>query len=133
MYKTFVTTSDQITQMAYSSWPDHGVPEHSDEFVGFLEEVRHHREGSIHPTLVHCSAGIGRTGVLILMETAMCLIEANEVRVRSQLCSQIMDISLILTDRHARTCICPYIYYLILGRYELSDISFFSLLSNGQW
>lgn len=24
------------------------------------------------------SAGIGRTGVLILMETAMCLIEANE-------------------------------------------------------
>ena len=68
----------QITQMAYSSWPDHGVPEHSDEFVGFVEEVRHHREGSIHPTLVHCSAGIGRTGVLILMETAMCLIEANE-------------------------------------------------------
>ena len=25
-----------------------------------------------------CSAGIGRTGVLIMMETAMCLIEANE-------------------------------------------------------
>ena len=24
------------------------------------------------------SAGIGRTGVLILMETAMCLVEANE-------------------------------------------------------
>ena len=70
----------QITQMAYSSWPDHGVPEHSDEFVGFVEEVRQHREGGIHPTLVHCSAGIGRTGVLILMETAMCLIEANEVR-----------------------------------------------------
>ena len=70
----------QITQMAYSSWPDHGVPEHSDEFVGFVEEVRQHREGGIHPTLVHCSAGIGRTGVLILMETAMCLVEANEGR-----------------------------------------------------
>ena len=68
----------QITQMAYSSWPDHGVPEHSEEFVGFVEEVRQHREGGLHPTLVHCSAGIGRTGVLILMETAMCLIEANE-------------------------------------------------------
>jgi len=25
-----------------------------------------------------CSAGIGRTGVLIAMETAMCLIEANQ-------------------------------------------------------
>lgn len=30
------------------------------------------------PTIVHCSAGIGRTGVLITMETAMCLIEANQ-------------------------------------------------------
>ncbi len=28
--------------------------------------------------LIISSAGIGRTGVLILMETAMCLIEANE-------------------------------------------------------
>lgn len=29
------------------------------------------------PVVVHCSAGIGRTGVLVTMETAMCLIERN--------------------------------------------------------
>ena len=28
--------------------------------------------------LFHSSAGIGRTGVLILMETALCLIETNQ-------------------------------------------------------
>ncbi len=36
------------------------------------------RQASIYPTVVHCSAGIGRTGVLILMETALYMIEANQ-------------------------------------------------------
>lgn len=64
--------------MQYVAWPDHGVPESSRQFIEFVQEVRQHRLGTVEPILVHCSAGIGRTGVLILMETAMCLIEANE-------------------------------------------------------
>ena len=68
----------QVTQMAYLSWPDHGVPESSQEFVEFVEAVRANRQGSLYPTVVHCSAGIGRTGVVILMETALYLIEANQ-------------------------------------------------------
>ena len=77
----FVDDDDEVrhvTQMAYLSWPDHGVPENPDEFIQFVETVRLHRQGSIYPTIVHCSAGIGRTGVLILMETALYLIEANQ-------------------------------------------------------
>ena len=50
----------QVTQMAYLSWPDHGVPESSEEFVEFVEAVRSHRKGSMEPTIVHCSAGIGK-------------------------------------------------------------------------
>lgn len=83
--------------MQYTTWPDHGVPVNPRDFVKFVGEVRRARNGSIDPIIVHCSAvryirrcggedfitflffkGIGRTGVLIMMETAMCMIEANE-------------------------------------------------------
>ena len=69
-----------VTQMQYLSWPDHGTPSDTVEFVDFVSSVRETREAAatVAPTVVHCSAGIGRTGVLILMETAACLIEANQ-------------------------------------------------------
>jgi len=69
-----------VTQMQYLSWPDHGTPSDTTEFVRFVSRVREVREeaATMAPTIVHCSAGIGRTGVLILMETAECLIEANQ-------------------------------------------------------
>ena len=64
--------------MQYCAWPDHGVPSDWHQFVTFTERVRAARCGSVEPAVVHCSAGIGRTGVLVLMETALCLIEANQ-------------------------------------------------------
>ncbi|GBL88180.1 Tyrosine-protein phosphatase 1 [Araneus ventricosus] len=67
-----------ITHMQYTAWPDHGVPDDASDFLDFVMQVRQNRVGMVESAIVHCSAGIGRTGVLILMETAMCLIEANE-------------------------------------------------------
>ena len=64
--------------MQYIAWPDHGVPDDASDFLEFIIRVRQHRVGMGEPSVIHCSAGIGRTGVLILMETAMCLVEANE-------------------------------------------------------
>lgn len=64
--------------MQYVAWPDHGVPDSPGLFLSFTERVREARQESSVPIVVHCSAGIGRTGVLVLMETAMCLIEAGE-------------------------------------------------------
>lgn len=84
VFREFVLQNTQtgdkrdITQMQYLAWPDHGVPDDVNRFLQFTKRVRQERSGMVEPTIVHCSAGIGRTGVLILMETAMCLIEANE-------------------------------------------------------
>uniref|UniRef100_A0A673LZ33 protein-tyrosine-phosphatase n=1 Tax=Sinocyclocheilus rhinocerous TaxID=307959 RepID=A0A673LZ33_9TELE len=68
----------QICQMQYLAWPDHGVPEDSSDFLNFVSQVRSKRADASEPVVVHCSAGIGRTGVLITMETAMCLIENGQ-------------------------------------------------------
>lgn len=66
-----------VTQLQYVAWPDHGVPDDSSHFLGFVRDVRTRRDHA-QPVVVHCSAGIGRTGVLITMETALCLMECNE-------------------------------------------------------
>ncbi|CAN2390003.1 regulation of membrane depolarization during action potential [Pristimantis euphronides] len=66
-----------VAHLQYVAWPDHGVPDESSDFLEFVTCVRQKREEK-QPILVHCSAGIGRTGVLITMETAMCLIELNQ-------------------------------------------------------
>nr|XP_036856943.1 tyrosine-protein phosphatase non-receptor type 4 isoform X1 [Manis javanica] len=70
--------SRQLTQIQYIAWPDHGVPDDSSDFLDFVCHIRNKRAGREEPIVVHCSAGIGRTGVLITMETAMCLIECNQ-------------------------------------------------------
>ncbi|XP_071493680.1 tyrosine-protein phosphatase non-receptor type 4-like isoform X6 [Diadema antillarum] len=83
-YRDFIIANTEtkeervVLQMQYVAWPDHGVPDDSSDFLDFVLRVRQCRVGMEVPTVVHCSAGIGRTGVLVTMETAMCLIEANE-------------------------------------------------------
>ncbi|XP_059497102.1 tyrosine-protein phosphatase non-receptor type 3-like [Stegostoma tigrinum] len=68
-----------VSHLQYVAWPDHGVPDDSMDFFDFVTYVRQKRIGrNNEPVIVHCSAGIGRTGVLIAMETAMCLIENNQ-------------------------------------------------------
>ncbi|KAI1243191.1 Tyrosine-protein phosphatase non-receptor type 3 [Lamprotornis superbus] len=79
MVITNIETEQQhtVTHLQYVAWPDHGVPDDSMDFLEFVTCMRPKRVKN-EPVLVHCSAGIGRTGVLVTMETAMCLIERNQ-------------------------------------------------------
>ncbi|XP_013871096.1 tyrosine-protein phosphatase non-receptor type 3 [Austrofundulus limnaeus] len=63
-----------VTHLQYVAWPDHGVPDDPSDFLLFVSSVRERRKGD-EALMVHCSAGIGRTGVLITMETALNLMD----------------------------------------------------------
>ena len=56
--------------MQYIAWPDHGVPDDPSHFLSFLFKINSLKNdhGSHQPTVVHCSAGVGRTGVTIMLD-----------------------------------------------------------------
>ncbi|KAM6960599.1 phosphatidylinositol phosphatase PTPRQ [Aplochiton taeniatus] len=51
----------------YTSWPEHGVPESSSTLIHFVKAVRANRHENT-TIAVHCSAGVGRTGVFIALD-----------------------------------------------------------------
>ncbi|KAK7886774.1 hypothetical protein WMY93_026395 [Mugilogobius chulae] len=59
-----------VTHLQYVAWPDHGVPDDPSDFLLFVTSVRSDAE----ETSRSC-AGIGRTGVLITMETGLALLD----------------------------------------------------------
>lgn len=53
----------------YNTWPDHGTPEDTSGVLAMLHDVRLHSKGDpSEPWVVHCSAGIGRTGTFIAID-----------------------------------------------------------------
>jgi tyrosine-protein phosphatase non-receptor type 14/21 len=66
--------------LQYVDWPDHGIPEDPQPFLNFLEEIRSLRQkyDSSIPILLHCSAGVGRSGVVVLMDQLMGLVDSGE-------------------------------------------------------
>ena len=78
-----------MTQHHFTSWPDHGVPRFATSFISFLQRVQKaHNKDSGVPLLVHCSAGVGRTGTFILLDSMLERIkEQNSINVYELLVS----------------------------------------------
>ncbi|ETN82523.1 Protein-tyrosine phosphatase [Necator americanus] len=55
-------------------WPDRGVPEVDLSPIALLSKLKN----SCGPIIVHCSAGIGRTGSIVLIQHALELIHRHE-------------------------------------------------------
>ncbi|XP_009184331.3 receptor-type tyrosine-protein phosphatase eta isoform X1 [Papio anubis] len=69
--------SHPLRQFHFTSWPDHGVPDTTDLLINFRYLVRDYMKQSPpeSPILVHCSAGVGRTGTFIAIDRLIYQIE----------------------------------------------------------
>ncbi|XP_061180979.1 receptor-type tyrosine-protein phosphatase T-like [Saccostrea echinata] len=58
----------KVTQFHFTGWPDCGVPFDADTLLCFRDLVKNDRPEADGPIIVHCSAGIGRTGTFIALD-----------------------------------------------------------------
>ncbi|KAF5907896.1 receptor-type tyrosine-protein phosphatase beta-like, partial [Clarias magur] len=68
-----------VRHFHYTVWPDHGVPETTQSLVQFVRTVRDYidRVSNSGPTVVHCSAGVGRTGTFIVLDRALQQVDSR--------------------------------------------------------
>ncbi|XP_066996871.2 tyrosine-protein phosphatase non-receptor type 2 isoform X2 [Anabrus simplex] len=73
--------SREILHFHYTTWPDFGVPQSPTAFLDFLMVVRKSGvlDQNVGPPVVHCSAGIGRSGTFCLVDSCLVLIEENGI------------------------------------------------------
>ncbi|XP_041445138.1 protein tyrosine phosphatase receptor type F L homeolog isoform X15 [Xenopus laevis] len=65
--------SRTIRQFQFTDWPEQGVPKTGEGFIDFIGQVHKTKEqfGQDGPITVHCSAGVGRTGVFITLSIVL--------------------------------------------------------------
>ncbi|XP_015433446.1 PREDICTED: phosphatidylinositol phosphatase PTPRQ [Dufourea novaeangliae] len=57
-----------IIHLHFKDWPDHDVPEDFDPMIHFCQIIRRNVLANKGYVIIHCSAGIGRTGTLIAID-----------------------------------------------------------------
>ncbi|XP_050817054.1 receptor-type tyrosine-protein phosphatase F isoform X11 [Gopherus flavomarginatus] len=71
LYKNGSSEKRELRQFQFMAWPDHGVPEYPTPILAFLRRVKACNPLDAGPMVVHCSAGVGRTGCFIVIDAML--------------------------------------------------------------
>ncbi|XP_066855177.1 receptor-type tyrosine-protein phosphatase O isoform X2 [Anser cygnoides] len=84
VYRNFrICYADEVQDVMhfnYTAWPDHGVPttNAAESILQFVQMVRQKSAKSKGPMIIHCSAGVGRTGTFIALDRLLQHIRDHE-------------------------------------------------------
>jgi len=108
-----------VYQYHFTEWPDHGVPDDPGAVLGLLNEihVKHEACGRSAPIVVHCSAGIGRTGSVMVIDVLMHLIDEQgiDAEVDVQKTAQLLRTQrsgMLQTERQYRFAYMSVLHYI---------------------
>ncbi|XP_069843550.1 receptor-type tyrosine-protein phosphatase F isoform X9 [Dipodomys merriami] len=71
LHKSGSSEKRELRQFQFMAWPDHGVPEYPTPILAFLRRVKAFNPLDAGPMVVHCSAGVGRTGCFIVIDAML--------------------------------------------------------------
>ncbi|XP_063589592.1 receptor-type tyrosine-protein phosphatase mu-like [Penaeus indicus] len=75
MILTYQNEVRKVTQYQYIAWPDHGIPHNPFGLALMVSAIREQKKEG--PAIVHCSAGIGRTGTILFVLLALDQIQTS--------------------------------------------------------
>lgn len=62
---------EKVVHFYFKKWPDHGCPDNPMHLITFVRKVKAEKRPRYSPIVVHCSAGVGRTGTFIALDLIM--------------------------------------------------------------
>ncbi|KAG5464386.1 hypothetical protein LSCM1_00570 [Leishmania martiniquensis] len=71
----------EVDHMQYLTWPDQGVPKSSLTLMEMIDVIAKSPRSMRSPIVVHCSGGVGRTGVFICLHIALTQFQLGQTNI----------------------------------------------------